>query len=220
MGLLTVLLPLAGGAACIAMLSRGMVAVMNVGGRCADNAMYAGAVACPKHTGLIMPLSIYAGLALVGLYAVRVNAEQGLNLTLWFWTALFWAMGWNFFAFRSRGDWSLILLVAMFGAMGAAPLLGMLNAAFPQLAGRFRRGVAARVAKLERMAVEPSSQWAAEVRQAAPQGTEAGSADPGVPAPGLCAGNRSAILGWLAGQLAAAVLGAYGGLFLFERLTR
>lgn len=223
LGLLTVLVPMGCASACIAVLSRGMAAVMDIGGRCADNAMFAGAPHCPKGTGWMMPVSIFLGLALVGAYATRATVEKAPNLFTLFWTALFWALGWNFFAFRQRGDASLVVMAAMFLAMGAPPLLRIVAAAFPALEPWTARVILRRLRTLGRMAVEPSAKWGEEEGAAADVGLVAGSDDGSqARATGrkLFTGDASAFGLWLAGQAAASVLGVYGGIAFFDWASR
>lgn len=221
LGVLTVVLPLAGACACIAILSHGMVAVMNVGGRCVDNGMYAGAVHCPKGAGWTMPASIFLGLALVGLYAMRANAEKAPNFYLLFWTALFWSLGWNFFAFHDRGDASLPVLGVMFVGMGAAPLFHLASIAFPGLGPWSKRTFARPAAALGRMATEPSSEWGKG--EAGAESTDGAARPDDAPATArrrLYSGKPSALWPWIVLQAAASVIGVYGGIAFFDWVSR
>ncbi|HUB06656.1 MAG TPA: hypothetical protein VMB50_06630 [Myxococcales bacterium] len=208
LGFVTVALPMAGGAACIAVLARGMAAVMAVGGQCADNAMYAGAVPCPKGTGLFMPLSIFVGLGLVGLYVVRANAEKAPNFALLFWPALFWTLGWNFFAY---GGWALGV---MFAVMGGAPVVSLLATSFPGLGAFGQRAVLGPLRNLGRKVVEPSREWATKESSAEGAAVATAAGQP------LFRGDAAAFRVWLAGQAGAAVLGFAGGRAFVAWLSR
>ncbi|MFC1647779.1 hypothetical protein ACFL10_02175 [Patescibacteria group bacterium] len=108
----------------------GMRAVMQVGGFCAEGGPYHIAVPCPQGIAVLMPLSIFAMLIGGALY-FTAPLKNGPKWGFLFWSALFIALGWNFFEFGiyppiGEGI-SIAWLVCgvLFALMGIGPLLVM-----------------------------------------------------------------------------------------------
>jgi hypothetical protein len=109
-----------------------MRAVMGIGGACASGGPYVPAVECPDAVVLLTPVSIFAGMAALGL-AIWGGASLGggwVALIFLAWPALFLSLGWNFLEFGLRppggepGEfvWSWLFCAVVFGLMGGVPL--------------------------------------------------------------------------------------------------
>lgn len=128
------MLGLALSAASMAVLFLSMRAVMSIGGSCAEGGPYAIARPCPDGVAWMLPVSIFAGLIGLGIYAGANAGLPGPRLVLLAWPALFLSLGWNFWDFGLNppsGDglvWSWIICGVVFVAMGGLPLLVLLSA--------------------------------------------------------------------------------------------
>jgi hypothetical protein len=106
-----------------------MRAVVDVGGFCAEGGPYEIATHCPGNVGLLLPASIYIGLAAVGLN-VFVARGLGASLALLAWPILFIGLSLNFLqsGFDPQiGDPVGVVLGVMFFIMGAIPLVAWLR---------------------------------------------------------------------------------------------
>lgn len=107
----------------------GMRAVIAVGGYCAEGGPYVIATPCPGNVGLLMPASVFIGLAAVGvnLYLAR---GLGASLSLLAWPILFIGLSLNFLQAGltpdSMGGTGLFLGI-MFFVMGVVPLIAWLR---------------------------------------------------------------------------------------------
>lgn len=107
------------------LLSLSMRAVVAIGGYCAEGGPYEIATHCPDKTAYLTPLSIYMGLAAVGL-GVFVTRGLGASLALFAWPVLFIGLSLNFLesGFDPQGMAIIgLILGAMFFIMGAIPVL-------------------------------------------------------------------------------------------------
>jgi hypothetical protein len=136
--LLGLIIGLAGFCAALTILFLSMRAVLNIGGYCAEGGAYQIAVHCPQGVAVLTPLSIFAMLGFAFLYMLNL-ISPGPNFTFLFWSALFTALGWNFFEFAffpPMGEGvvvSWIICGVLFWGMGLGPLV---------LAGRENLGAA------------------------------------------------------------------------------
>lgn len=97
--------------------------VMALGGSCASGGPYEIAVECPDAVALFAPLSIFMGLAGVGV-GLFLSGGFGTPLTTWAWPILFCGLGAVFlFEFFGTGDPVGLILGLMFEIMGLVPLL-------------------------------------------------------------------------------------------------
>ncbi len=106
-----------------------MRSVMDIGGMCASGGPFVIAVECPQGVEWLLPLSIFTGLAGVGLIAWfggRIGPGFAAVAAL-AWPALFLSLGWNFleYGLASPGGWDIswLLCGVLFMAMGGIPLL-------------------------------------------------------------------------------------------------
>ena len=103
----------------------GMRAVIAVGGYCAEGGPYVIATPCPGNTAVLLPASIFIGLAAVGLN-VSVARGLGASLALLAWPILFIGLSLNFLQAGFTPDsmeGTGIFLGAMFFVMGVVPLI-------------------------------------------------------------------------------------------------
>lgn len=99
------------------------VTVMALGGSCASGGPYEIAVECPDNVAAFAPLSIFGGLAAVGL-AIAFAQGFGTPLTTWAWPTLFVGLGSAFLlAFIFGQDIVGLIIGAMFLVMGLVPLV-------------------------------------------------------------------------------------------------
>src|SRR5262245_38134411 len=116
--------------ACLTALWYGMRSVMDIGGACGSSNGYQVATPCPGGAWL-MPVSIWVGLAALGVY---VASNAGLPGPQWWplaWPALFLSLGWNFWEYgldppgENAPDivWGWVVCGILFFLMGALPLL-------------------------------------------------------------------------------------------------
>jgi len=106
--------------------------VMDVGGACASGGAYQIRQPCPTGVAWILPVSIFAGLAFLGIGAAGVFSQGGPRPYLFAWSALFLSLGWNFleYGFDAPGggtSWGWLVCGFVFVAMGGAPLLALLS---------------------------------------------------------------------------------------------
>lgn len=102
-----------------------MRAVLDVGGFCAEGGPYVIQTTCPDNTGWLTPLSVYFGLASVGI-GVFFARGLGASLLLAAWPILFIGLSVNFLqsGLGAGGvDATGLLLGVMFLVMGAVPLV-------------------------------------------------------------------------------------------------
>ncbi len=103
----------------------GMRAIMGVGGYCAEGGPGVIATHCPGSTSVLLPASIFIGLAAVGLN-LYVALGLGASLALLAWPILFIGLGLNFLQAGLTTDsleGSGIFLGIMFFVMGVVPLI-------------------------------------------------------------------------------------------------
>ncbi len=111
------------------LLSLSMLAVLAVGGTCADGGPYDIQTHCPGDTGWLTPLSIYMGLASVAI-GFFVARGLGASLFLAAWPILFIGLSVNFLqaGFGMGGVEPVgLVLGLMFLIMGALPLVYLLR---------------------------------------------------------------------------------------------
>lgn len=128
------LLGILGLAASLTIIWLSMRAVLDIGGYCAEGGPYEIAHHCPDGVGLLLTLSIFAGLGCAGLMAWK-GAVLGApydGLIGLAWPALFISLGFNFlqFAFFPSGETGIeigfLIPGILFVIMGAAPLVAFL----------------------------------------------------------------------------------------------
>lgn len=97
--------------------------VMALGGSCASGGPYEIAVECPDAVAMFAPLSIFMGLAAVGI-GMFFARGFGTPLTTWAWPILFCGLGGAFlYEFFGTGDPVGLIIGAMFEIMGVIPLI-------------------------------------------------------------------------------------------------
>lgn len=97
--------------------------VMALGGSCASGGPYEIAVECPDNVAAFAPLSIFGGLAAVGI-AIAFAQGFGTPLTTWAWPTLFVGLGSAFLlAFIFGQDIVGLIIGVMFVVMGLVPLV-------------------------------------------------------------------------------------------------
>lgn len=97
--------------------------VMALGGSCASGGPYEIAVECPDNVAAFAPLSIFGGLAAVGI-AIAFAQGFGTPLTTWAWPTLFVGLGSAFLlAFIFGQDIVGLIIGGMFLIMGLVPLV-------------------------------------------------------------------------------------------------
>jgi hypothetical protein len=118
----------------LTLLFRGMRAVLDVGGYCAQGGPYEIRTPCPKGVGWIVPVSIFTGIASVGIGFLGVFRQGGPRPYVFAWSALFLALGWNFLEYGfdppgggTSAGW-LVCGVA-FVLMAVVPLVFLLSPA-------------------------------------------------------------------------------------------
>ena len=129
-GFLLTALGLLVAAASITVLYLGMRDVMEIGGTCASGQTpYVIEDPCPTGTWAI-PVSIFTGLAGLGIYALGALPLGGPRWILLAWPALFLSLGWNFwdYGLDPPGDatgleWGWIVCAVLFVLMGGVPLI-------------------------------------------------------------------------------------------------
>jgi hypothetical protein len=115
---------------CFTLLSIGASVVMGLGGFCASGGAYVIETECPDTVAWSMPVSIFGGLAAVGI-GLLVARGFGAPVVSWAWPVLFIGLGLVFLgsglAFGGEGI-VFDLLALMFVVMGAVPLVLELRA--------------------------------------------------------------------------------------------
>lgn len=138
----------------LTLLFLSMRAVLDIGGACASGGPYVPRVECPDAVVAFTPLSIFTGLAGVGLMVWGGSAIAGpwASLALLAWPALFVSLGWNFleYGFLPPGGaegwvWSWIFCGVVFMVMGLVPLIGAIGLAREADDGGGRRLAGGRV---------------------------------------------------------------------------
>lgn len=119
-----------GAAASLTVLFRSMRAVMETGASsCASGGPYAIANPCPKGVAAMTPISIWAGIAFVGLASIAAMKVRWPSIAWLAWPALFLSLGWNFWEFGLGPpgdhaiDWGWVICGALFVVMGGGPLV-------------------------------------------------------------------------------------------------
>jgi hypothetical protein len=121
-------------AASLTVLFLAMRDVMEVGGACSSGqTSFEIAVECPD-TAWTVPVSIFTGIAGLGLYAAGVHRLPGPRWWVLAWPALFLSLGWNFWEYgldpplgHDGVAWGFITCGVMFVIMGGAPLVPVLR---------------------------------------------------------------------------------------------
>ncbi len=110
-------------ALCFTLLTYSVFAVMLLGGSCASGGAYEIAVECPDSVVIFTPLSIFGGLAAVGI-GIALAQGFGTPVTTWGWPILFCGLGALFLAaFFIAGDIVGLIIGVMFEVMGLIPLI-------------------------------------------------------------------------------------------------
>jgi hypothetical protein len=115
-----------GALACgLTLLYLGSKLVMGLGGNCGTGEPYP-VRPCPGGVAWIIPVSIFGGMAGLGVYLASL-LPVGPRLAPLAWPALFLSLGWAFLdsALNTRRgvDWGFVVCAAVFGLMGATPLV-------------------------------------------------------------------------------------------------
>lgn len=109
-------------ALCFALLYRGSATVMGLGGYCASGGPYVIETECPDAVILFVPLSIFGGIAAVGIGLILARGF-GAPLISWAWPTLFIGLGIAFLiASTVPGGISFLICGVLFVVMGAVPL--------------------------------------------------------------------------------------------------
>ncbi|GII55545.1 hypothetical protein Pth03_39340 [Planotetraspora thailandica] len=105
-------------------------ALMTLGGSCGAGGPYVVETPCPAGIAWIIPVSIFGGLAALGLYAVSL-LPVGPKLVVLAWPALFLSLGWVFLDAALDPelgvDVGFMICAVLFIVMGGLPLLFMAN---------------------------------------------------------------------------------------------
>jgi len=120
-------------AMCITLVFRGMRAVMDIGGECADGATYVAAPSCPEGVPIALVGGIFGGF-LFGAIAMAYGSRLGgiwRAIPLLAWTALFATLGWNFLDYGLLSPppeadgivWGWLIPGVVFELMAWAPLV-------------------------------------------------------------------------------------------------
>jgi hypothetical protein len=134
-------------AMCLTLLFRGMRAVLDVGGACADGGPYVSAQPCPEGAPVAMLAGILGGFlfgSIAMVYGGRLGGVWGFAPVL-AWTALFASLGWNFLDYGlfnppPEADgiiWGWVACGVLFEVMAFAPLLLLM---IPAVRGAQRGG--------------------------------------------------------------------------------
>lgn len=120
----------------LTLLYLSMRAVLDIGGFCAEGGPYAIEHHCPDGVALFAPLSIF-GMMIGGFLYAFSTIKNSPSWIFLFWTALFTALGWNFFDFALNDPEGIVIswLVCgvLFAIMGIGPLFLMDKAALKQV---------------------------------------------------------------------------------------
>lgn len=115
-----------------------MRAVLGVGGFCAEGGPYEIAVHCPKG---VAPLAAFAPITMIASIFVYLSAA-GVTGVLFFWSAIFLSLGWNFMEFAlyppvGEGPvYAWIICGVMFILMGIGPFIYVTKAFFDGFLGK------------------------------------------------------------------------------------
>lgn len=110
-----------------ALLFSAAMALMSIGGACASGGPYVIEVECPPAVAVLTPLSIFIGLASVGV-ALAFARGFGTPLLSLAWPILFCGLGTVFLGTFARGDVTGLLIGVLFVVMGLVPLVLALRA--------------------------------------------------------------------------------------------
>lgn len=113
---------------CMTLLFRASLAVMALGGSCASGGPYSIEVECPEAVVLFAPLSIFGGMAAVGI-ALFFSFGFGVSLIDVSWSILFVSLGGAFvYSFVALGEITGLVVGVLFIAMGLGPLVILVRA--------------------------------------------------------------------------------------------
>jgi hypothetical protein len=142
-GAVGVFVSLAGVVASLTILWLSMRSVMDIGGACASGGPYVPRVACPDGVPLLLVGSIWCGLIFAGLYFWMTFRHGAPSLGPLFWPALFLSLGFNFLAYGLNPPFGLagvevgwLICAAVFGLMGAIPLIAAVPAVWRSFHGK------------------------------------------------------------------------------------
>lgn len=115
------------------LLVKSSLAVMTLGGSCASGGPYVIAVECPDAVAAFTPLSIFGGLAAVGI-ALFFSLGFGVSLVDVAWTVLFVSLGGAFlYSFTEFGQVDGLVVGILFLLMGLAPLVILIRAGLREM---------------------------------------------------------------------------------------
>jgi len=107
---------------CFSLLYMGSATVMGLGGFCASGGPYVIETECPDAVAIFVPLSIWVGLAAVGVGAIFAQGF-GTPLLAWAWPILFIGLGVAFLiSSTAPGGITFLIVGVLFVAMGGFPL--------------------------------------------------------------------------------------------------
>jgi hypothetical protein len=135
------LVSLFGFSSCLACLYLAMRGIMRLGGMVASGGPYAIAHPAPGWVWIV-PVSILAGLAFIGLNFFASRRVGGIDILALAWPALFLSLGWNFleFAFKPLGGhglvWGWLVCGVVFVIMGIIPFFFVVRNVVDVLFGR------------------------------------------------------------------------------------
>ncbi len=109
---------------CFALLFQSALVVIGLGGSCASGGPYEIAVECPENVAAFTPLSIFGGLAAVGIALIFAQGF-GTPLPAWSWAVLFVGLS---VPFAIGGGVTGYVLCALFVVMGLVPIVLELRA--------------------------------------------------------------------------------------------
>ncbi|MFB9246725.1 hypothetical protein ACFFWE_00675 [Sphaerisporangium melleum] len=119
-----VLLGLGGASCALTLLFLCSRAVMSIGGSCGSGGPYVIAVPCPEGVDWLLPISIFGGLAGIGVYAFSL-LPVGPRLVMLGWPALFLSLGYAFLESALSApepDGGFLFCGVLFVLMGIGPL--------------------------------------------------------------------------------------------------
>lgn len=118
---------------CFSLLYLGSSVVMGLGGYCASGGPYVIETECPEIVVATVPLSIFGGLAAVGI-GIFFARGFGMPLVSWAWPVLFCGLGLAFLiASAQPGGITFLIIGVLFVAMGLVPLVLELRASVQAL---------------------------------------------------------------------------------------
>ncbi|MCC5581673.1 hypothetical protein IMZ11_39335, partial [Microtetraspora sp. AC03309] len=117
-------------ACCLTLLYLASHVVMGIGGSCGSGGPYEIVTPCPDGIGWIVPVSIFGGIAGLGVYAWS-TLPVGPRLTFLAWPALFLSLGYAFLDsalnVADGVEWGFMVCAVLFILMGGVPLLFLAN---------------------------------------------------------------------------------------------